>query len=103
MTDDSHDLELLLRSRIPLIVVETRDETRVTRLFSTLALRLGIPVMAWSSTNGLHRIDYDSAPQRHTSEPRQALGQVKATTRATIYLLLDFHPYLEDPYNIRLL
>jgi SpoVK/Ycf46/Vps4 family AAA+-type ATPase len=103
VTDDSHDLELLLRSRVPLIVVETRDETRVTRLFSTLALRLAIPVMAWSSTNGLHRIDYESVPQRHTSEPRQALGQIKATTQATIYLLLDFHPYLDDPYNIRLL
>jgi len=103
MTDDSHDLELLLRSRVPLIVVETRDETRVTRLFSTLALRLAMPVMAWSSTNGLHRIDYDSVPQRHTSEPHQALGQIKATTQATIYLLLDFHPYLDDPYNIRLL
>ena len=103
MTDDSHDLELLLRSRVPLIVVETRDETRVTRLFSTLALRLAIPVMAWSSTNGLHRIDYESSPQRHTIEPRQALGQIRATTQATIYLLLDFHPYLDDPYNIRLL
>ena len=101
--DDSHDLELLLRSRVPLIVVETRDETRVMRLFSTLALRLAMPVMAWSTTNGLHRIDYESSPQRHTSEPRQALGQIKATTQATIYLLLDFHPYLEDPYNIRLL
>jgi hypothetical protein len=103
VTDDSHDLELLLRSRVPLIVVETRDETRVTRLLSALALRLGMPVMAWSATMGLQRIDYEAAPQRHTSDPHQALGQVKATTRATIYLLLDFHPYLEDPYNIRLL
>jgi hypothetical protein len=103
VTDDSHDLELLLRSRIPLIVVETRDETRVTGLFSALALRLAMPVMAWSATNGLHRIDYGSTPQRHTSEPRQALGQIKATNQATIYLLLDFHPYLDDPYNIRLL
>jgi SpoVK/Ycf46/Vps4 family AAA+-type ATPase len=103
VTDDSHDLELLLRSRVPLIVTETRDETRVTRLFTALALRLALPVMAWSSTNGLHRIDYEATPQRHTSEPRQALGQIKATTRPTIYLLLDFHPYLDDPYNIRLL
>jgi SpoVK/Ycf46/Vps4 family AAA+-type ATPase len=103
VTDDSHDLELLLRSRVPLIVMETRDEMRVTRLFTTLALRLALPVMAWSSTNGLHRIDYESAPQRHTSEPRQALGQIKATSRPTIYLLLDFHPYLDDPYNVRLL
>jgi hypothetical protein len=62
-----------------------------------------MPVMAWSSTSGLQRIDYESSPQRHTSEPRQALGQIKATTQATIYLLLDFHPYLNDPYSIRLL
>ena len=103
MTDDSHDLALLLRSHVPLIVVETRDETRVTRLFTALALQLALPVMAWSSTNGLHRIDYEATPQRHTSEPRQALGQIKATARPTIYLLLDFHPYLDDPYNVRLL
>jgi SpoVK/Ycf46/Vps4 family AAA+-type ATPase len=103
MTDDSHDLELLLRSRVPLIVVETRDETRITRLFATLAMRLAMPAMAWSATNGLQRIDYEGTPQRHTSEPRQALGQIKATMQATVYLLLDFHPYLDDPYNIRLL
>ncbi len=52
MTDDSHDLGLLLRSRVPLIVVEARDETGVTRLFSTLALWLAMPVMAWSAPNG---------------------------------------------------
>jgi hypothetical protein len=35
--NDLHDLELLLRSRVPLITVETRDERRVARLFSRLA------------------------------------------------------------------
>ncbi|HYQ72760.1 MAG TPA: AAA family ATPase, partial [Gammaproteobacteria bacterium] len=60
-------------------------------------------VMSWSATTGLQRIDYDSAPQRHASEARQALGQIKATETPTIYLLLDFHPYLEDHYNVRLI
>jgi SpoVK/Ycf46/Vps4 family AAA+-type ATPase len=101
--NDLHDLELLLRSRVPLVTIETRDETRVTQLFASLALRLGMPVMSWSATNGLQRIDLDLAPQRHASEPQQALGQVKATTTPTIYLLLDFHPYLDDAYNVRLL
>lgn len=103
MINDSHDLELLLRSRIPLIVIQTRDEKRVQRLFSGLAVKLAMPVMAWSATRGLQRIDYEAAPQRHASEPRKALGQIKATQTPTIYLLLDFHPYLDDPYNIRLL
>jgi len=103
LTNDQHDLELLLRSRIPLVIIETRDEQRVTRLFASLAVKLALPVMAWSATSGLRRIDFDSTPQRHTIEPRQALGQIRATTSPSIYLLLDFHPYLEDPFNVRLL
>jgi len=101
--NDLHDLELLLRSRVPLITIETREEKRVTRLFARLAVRLAMPVMSWSATTGLQRIDYSAAPQRHASEARQALGQIKATTTSTIYLLLDFHPYLDDHYNIRLI
>jgi SpoVK/Ycf46/Vps4 family AAA+-type ATPase len=101
--DDTHDLELLLRSRVPLIIIETRDEKRVVQLFAGLAISLAIPVMAWSATTGLQRIDYDAVPQRHASEPQQALGQIKATGTPGIYLLMDFHPYLEDAYNIRLL
>lgn len=101
--DDSHDLELLLRSRVPLIVIETQDEKRVIRLFTEIAVSRATPVMAWSATSGLQRIDYDAAPQRHASEPQQALGQIKATETPGIYLLMDFHPYLDDAYNVRLL
>jgi SpoVK/Ycf46/Vps4 family AAA+-type ATPase len=101
--DDLHDLELLLRSRIPLITIETREERRVMQLFARMAIRLAMPVMSWSATAGLQRIDYAAVPQRHASEARQALGQIKATETPTIYLLLDFHPYLEDHYNIRLI
>jgi SpoVK/Ycf46/Vps4 family AAA+-type ATPase len=101
--NDLHDLELLLRSRVPLILIETRDEKRVAGLFAELAVSLAIPVMAWSATTGLQRIDYEAAPQRHASEPQQALGQIKATGTPGIYLLMDFHPYLDDAYNVRLL
>ena len=101
--DDSHDLELLLRSRVPLIVIETQDEKRVIRLFTEIAISRATPVMAWSATSGLQRIDYDAAPQRHASEPQQALGQIKATETPGIYLLMDFHPYIDDAYNVRLL
>ncbi len=101
--NDLHDLELLLRSRVPLITIETREEKRVARLFARLAVKLAMPVMSWSATTGLQRIDYAATPQRHASEARQALGQIKATDTASIYLLLDFHPYLEDHYNVRLI
>ena len=101
--NDLHDLELLLRSRIPLLIIETRDEKRIARLFASLAVKLAMPAMSWSATTGLQRIDLESVPQRHASEPAQALGQIRATNISTIYLLMDFHPYLDDAYNVRLL
>jgi len=101
--NDLHDLELLLHSRIPLILIESRDEKRVTQLFASLAIRLAQPVLSWSVINGLQRIDYAAVPQEQASDPQQVLAQIKATKTPGIYLLMDFHPYLEDAYNVRLL
>ena len=103
MESSVDDLEILVRSRVPLIVVETSDEPRALETFKRLALRIGQPVMRWSVTTGLQRIDLDLQPQAHAREPDQALGQIKATGTTGIYLLLDFHPYLEDPAHVRLI
>lgn len=101
MYNSINDLKLLVRSRVPLIVAETHDEPRVVELFKNLALSLAQPVMRWSVTTGLQRIDLDLQPQAHAREPEQMLGQIKATSTAGIYLLLDFHPYLDDPAIVR--
>ncbi|HHJ16638.1 MAG TPA: AAA family ATPase [Gammaproteobacteria bacterium] len=103
MTSSVNDLEILLRSRVPIIVVETRDEKRALDVFRRLALRTGQPVMRWSVTTGLQRIDLDLQAQAHAKEPDQALAQIKATGTTGLYLLLDFHPYLEDPTLVRML
>jgi len=55
-------------------------------------------------TEGLQRIDVDmGAPQRMLAEPPQLLRHLKATPMPGIYVLLDFHPYLSDPINVRML
>jgi len=103
METSIHDLELLIRSRVPIILIETTDEPRAVQLFQQLALRLGQPVMRWSVTIGLQRVDIDLQPQAHAKEPEQALGQIKATNTAAVYLLLDFHPYLQEPTVVRMI
>ncbi len=101
--NDRHDLELVLRSRVPIVVLETRDEPRVLEQFRQLAIRLAQPVLAWSVTSGLKRIDLDlDVPGQHT-EPHAVLSQIKATDHPGIYLLLDFHPYLDNPLHVRLM
>lgn len=105
--DTRRELETLLRSRIPLVVVETRDEPRALALLSSLAARLTTahtPVFQWTVTDGLRRLDIDlGGAQRHNSEPAEVLKSIRATDKAGIYVLLDFHPFLADPLHVRLL
>lgn len=41
--------------------------------------------------------------QQHNAEPDAVLKSLRATPTAGIYVLLDFHPFLNDPVNVRLL
>ncbi len=100
---DLHDLELLLRSATPIVLVESTEEPRVLGLFAQLALRLSQPGYRWSVTEGLKRIEFDAETESRLTEPTQALRFLRAGAEAGLYLLLDFHPYLTEPLNVRLL
>lgn len=100
---DTHDLELVLKSHIPIVVIETREEKRAVNLIQSLQFAIGLPIYRWTVTEGLQRIDLDYEPQRLNSEPTEVLGNIKAGQNAGIYVLLDFHPYLSEPTHVRLL
>lgn len=105
--DNSHDLELIIKSRVPLILIESHDEARLLGMLSAIAARQPAlkytPYFRWSVTDGLQRIDIDLEPQRHNAEPEDALRHIRAVKSPGVYVLLDFHPYLRDPLNVRLL
>lgn len=106
--DSRRELLVLLRSRIPLIVVETRDESRVLDLLAGLAVELKhpvhTPIFHWTLTDGLRRLDVDlGAPQRHNSDPTEVLRWIRSTDKGGIYILVDFHPFLGDPLHVRLI
>lgn len=101
--DDTRDLELLLRSRIPLIVIETHEESRAVELLRRLSLRLNLPFFRWMATEGLRRIDKEMAPQRHNIEPAAVLGHIRGLRAGGVFALLDFHPYLDTPLHVRML
>ena len=61
-------------------------------------------VFQWTVTEGLLRVDVDlGGAQRTLAQPEQLLKHIRATTMAGIYVLLDFHPYLENPMFVRTL
>ena len=106
MTSDARgDLAALLRSRVPLVVIPTRDEARVRSLVVSIAQesRPPLPVFDWLVTEGLRRLDVDlGTAQRFNADPTQVLRSIRDGI-AGVYLLLDFHPYLDDPVHVRLL
>jgi hypothetical protein len=105
--DSQRDLETLLKSRAPLVVIETRDEPRALALLAALAPKLAVahtPVFQWTITDGLRRLDVDlGGAQQHNAEPSAVLKSIRATAKAGVYVLLDFHPFLGDPVHVRLL
>jgi hypothetical protein len=106
--DSSGALQTLLASRVALVVIESREETRALELVKDAAIRAqrgkNWGVFQWTVTEGLLRIDVDlGGPQRTLAQPEQLLKHIKSTTMAGIYVLLDFHPYLENPLFVRTL
>ena len=100
---DLSDLELIFRSRTPIVLIETHEELRILDVLKRLVLKLNKPLFAWTVTDGLRRVDVDFGNLGHTSDPVAVLKHIRSSNQDGIYVLLDFHPYLEEPVNSRLL
>lgn len=105
--DQRHDLELILRSRSPITVIETQDEARILEMLQSLTLAsFGndyLPLFRWTITDGLQRLDIALEAQMLNADPTDVLKHIRAVSKPGIYILLDFHPFLEDPVHVRLL
>ncbi len=101
--NDSHDLELVFRSRIPIVVIETWEESRALDLLKFLRSRVGQPLYRWSITEGLVSLEFDLSIENDYTEPAEILKYIKQASYPGIYVLIDFHPFLNDPLQVRLL
>ncbi len=105
--DRRHDLEIILRSRTPIIIIETRDEARILEILQSISISGSLdeymPLFRWTVTDGLQRIDIVLEPQPLNSDPSDVLKHIRAVAKPGIYVLLDFHPFLEDPVHVRLI
>ena len=115
------DLDALIRSRVPIVVMESRDEPQALQALARACanqsgprgsartavggrLAAGLPLFRWSVTDGLERLDLEiGTPQRSLAQPLDFLKYLRASTVAGVYALLDFHPYLTDATVVRLL
>jgi SpoVK/Ycf46/Vps4 family AAA+-type ATPase len=100
--NDQRDLALILKSRFPIVVIETHEEPRAVELLSHICNLEDWPLFLWNVTDGLQRMHRtDRVPQ--TYAPGDVLRHIDKTPQNGVYVLLDFHPYLSDPITIRLI
>jgi len=104
--NDIHDLGLVLDSKVKLVLIESWDERRVLETLTGLAVRRGLSLFTWSITEGLRRGDIasDAFAEGGSHEPEAALRLIKADPQASLYVMCDLHPFLDDnPKLVRLL
>lgn len=100
--EELHDISLMVKKGIPIIVIESYEEPRVLELCTRLAIKTFQKLYRWTCTDGLvdnastHQV---AAPQ--FAEPEAILSSIRQRSKAGIYVLCDFHAYLDDPKIIR--
>jgi len=100
--DERKDFTLILKSRFPLVVLETHEESRAIALLENICHLEEWAFFTWSVTEGIHRHGRSDRIAM-TQEFVAALRHIDKTPQNGIYALLDAHPYLGEPVVQRLL
>lgn len=102
-TAEKHELAVLIRAGNRLLSLETRDEPKACKLFDHVHRELARPLFQWSAASGLSRRDLDMEPPGGGDDPEGVLRCIRERRDQSIFLLVDFHPYLDNPVHVRLL
>ncbi len=113
-----HDIQTLVTSFHPVIVIETLEEERVEALLKTAAHEMQMPLFEWTITQGLVRSpgtfdapwvnEYAPAgtlkptPFENTEDPLALLNYIKDMSVKAIFLLKDFAKHFDGPVVERL-
>lgn len=100
---NKNEISKLLKSSIPVLVLETHEERRAINLLKNISISNGLPVSTWSIASGMQRMDLNLDSGTDLKEPGEVLAHIKTAGFDGIYILLDFHPFLKDPLHVRLL
>ena len=98
-----HDLAAIVRSRTPLIAVESNEEPQVVQLVRQIARQFQLRAFRWTVTEGLQAFDPTDQPSVPVLKSQEVLNYIKNSAKHSLFVLLDFHPYLQDTVHVRFL
>lgn len=100
--EDLNDISLMIKKGIPLIVIESYEEPRVLELCTRLAMKTYQKLYRWTCTDGLvENASTHMVAATQFSDPSEILSAIRQRSETGIYVLCDFHAYLDDPKVIR--
>ena len=97
------DLSAIIRSHTPLIAVETNEEPQIVSLARQIAQRLQIKAYRWTVTEGMQAFENPDQPAQSVVKSLELLSYIKSSTSHCLFVLLDFHRYLQDEIHVRFL
>ncbi len=95
------DLEAIIRSRTPLIVLESSEEAQIVNIARQISNRQQLKAFRWTVTEGLQAFDADDQPLMSVTRSNEILNFIKNSASHSVFVLLDFHPYLQDAVHVR--
>ncbi len=98
-----HDLAAIIRSRTPLIAVESNEEPQIVSLLREIARKLELKAYRWTVTEGMQAFDPADQPAHAVLKSQEILSYIKNFGANCLFVLLDFRPYLDDNVHVRFL
>ncbi len=96
------EIDIFIRARYPLIYLVSWEETRIIEKFKEMAETRRKKLFLWSITRGIFRLEDDTSKvDEATRDPLNALAYVEKSTDPALFVLLDFHSFLNDQTVIR--
>ena len=115
---ERRNLEILIDSHFPIIVIETHEELRAIEMLKHIVTAKGKGFYTWTVTQGLKNLfrgngstlrfegltlqDHDSTNSNPSTDADAMLSTIKSSFKNSVIALLDFHPYLANPNIVRL-
>jgi len=100
------EVDQIIRARYPLLYVVTWEEDRARKLLGMVAVKQQKALLEWSVTDGLRTVisakqqGGDTGPKRQR-DALAMLNEILQTEQPGIYVLKDFHVYMETPEIVR--
>src|SRR5687768_1466501 len=100
MKNERDELHFLLKSKFPIIVVETPEERRFLDLVENVANLEDQPLFTWSAVQGLKRpAKRENFP--NTRDLALAVQEIPKSPQGGVYVFFDATPFLDNPEIIR--